>query len=276
MRERSAWESSTLSYSGRKRGGAGVSGSGRGASGRSNSSRRARRGTSAGAGRSRRRPRRSRVSPDQACDVARPWPARRRRGSAGPCSSSAAGGSSGAPSQASTVVQRGLARSRPTRRAAGPAPAAPVARRRRRARRVARPGQRSASSRPSAARVRGRSSSSSRPAASSASTSMPASRRGERAAANCALQHRLHDRAQRQAVARGDEVDRRAHQRDAHRPPLLDQPRELVGSKPSSRVQSPTYGASGACACMPTRCSIASAAELPARSRASAARAGRG
>ena len=39
IRDRSAWPISTLSYSGRKRGGAGVSGSGRGASGRSNSSR---------------------------------------------------------------------------------------------------------------------------------------------------------------------------------------------------------------------------------------------
>ena len=38
-RLRSAWDSSTLSYSGRNRGGAGVSGSGRGASGRSKSSR---------------------------------------------------------------------------------------------------------------------------------------------------------------------------------------------------------------------------------------------
>ena len=39
IRDRSAWPISTLSYSGRKRGGAGTSGSGRGASGRSNSSR---------------------------------------------------------------------------------------------------------------------------------------------------------------------------------------------------------------------------------------------
>jgi hypothetical protein len=38
-RLRSSWDSSTLSYSGRNRAGAGVSGSGRGASGRSNSSR---------------------------------------------------------------------------------------------------------------------------------------------------------------------------------------------------------------------------------------------
>jgi hypothetical protein len=66
MRARSAWESRTLSYSGRKRGGAGVSGSGRGAFGRSKSSRPRSSRKVRRPGRSRSVSSRTRVRPDQA------------------------------------------------------------------------------------------------------------------------------------------------------------------------------------------------------------------
>ncbi len=41
------------------------------------------------------------------------------------------------------------------------------------------------------------------------------------------------------------------------------------GSKPSSRDQSPTYGDSGACACIPTRCSIAASGAIASRASSS-------
>ena len=66
IRERSSWPSRTLSYSGRKRGGAGVSASGRGASGRSNSSRPRSSRKVSSRGRSRSTTSRRRVRPDHA------------------------------------------------------------------------------------------------------------------------------------------------------------------------------------------------------------------
>jgi len=43
-------------------------------------------------------------------------------------------------------------------------------------------------------------------------------------------------------------------------------PTSSLGSNPSTRLHKPTYGASGACACIPTSRSTASAAEHPHRS----------
>ena len=84
IRLRSAWPSSTLSYSGRKRTGAGTSASGRGASGRSCSTRpsAARNARSRGASRSTTSP--SRVRPRPVLHVGHAWPARTPRGSAAP------------------------------------------------------------------------------------------------------------------------------------------------------------------------------------------------
>jgi hypothetical protein len=44
-----------------------------------------------------------------------------------------------------------------------------------------------------------------------------------------AVQHRLHERAQREPVGRADEMDRRAHEGDPHRPPLGEQGRDILG-----------------------------------------------
>ncbi len=75
IRDRSPWPRRTLSYSGRKRGGAGTSGSGRGASGRSNNSRPRSSRNVASSGRRRSTTGPSPVRPDHArmsCTVAGP------------------------------------------------------------------------------------------------------------------------------------------------------------------------------------------------------------
>jgi len=46
-----------------------------------------------------------------------------------------------------------------------------------------------------------------------------------------ALQRRLDERPQRQAVVRRDQVDRRPQVRDAHDLALLDEPREILGAE---------------------------------------------
>ena len=55
---------------------------------------------------------------------------------------------------------------------------------------------------------------------------------GESRAGKGPLENRLHHGAQRQAVACGDEMDRRAHERGAHCVSIRNQPRELFGLEP--------------------------------------------
>ena len=69
----------------------------------------------------------------------------------------------------------------------------------------------------SSARVRGRSASSSRPGRDHLVDVDAGEPRRERGRLNVAREHRLRERVEREAVARGDEVDRRAHQLRPHR-----------------------------------------------------------
>ena len=78
-----------------------------------------------------------------------------------------------------------------------------------------------------------------------------------------APQHALHDGAQRQAVACGDQMNRGPHQRHPHRLPACRRSASACWSNPSRRVQSATYGTFGTWACSPTRCSMVSAAGYP-------------
>jgi hypothetical protein len=55
-----------------------------------------------------------------------------------------------------------------------------------------------------------------------------------------AVDYRLHQGTELEAVAGGNEVDGVAHERDAHRAPVQDQAGQLVGVEALSRVQRPT------------------------------------
>ena len=214
-RVRSSCESRTLSYSGRNRTGAGVPGSGRGASGRSNSS----------------RPRSSRnvtqLRPEPLDDLAQPGQPRPRRH---------VGDRRG--TERAEVAQHG----RVERRLRGQRPAEPrlggrvgdlrrrapdAARRhlhagqlaaagvgeRSRIRRGERSCERFAQLRSGArplrvrARARTRARAPGRPPAAAGELGV---------ACDLGVDHRLHQRAQHQAVVRAEQVDRRAHRRDAH------------------------------------------------------------
>ena len=222
-------ERKTLSYSGRKRTGAGVSGSASGASGRSKSSTpfssrnvrspaRRRSTTSRTRGQpgphghvlDARRPERAQVAQHGAVGrrvaVQRPARARSRRSRASParCGSRA--------------------------RAAGSARGEEIGDRvRHRLRVAARPalGEESRI----CARVRGSSSRNARPAAttSSARRRRAACRTGS--PSSDALGHRLDRRAEGEAVACGDEVDRPAHERQPHGLARLEQPLQLLGAE---------------------------------------------
>ena len=190
------WESRTLSYSGRKRGGAGVSASGRGASGRSNSSRPRSSRKVSSRGRSRsitaRRPR----QPDQV-RMSRTSPARTRPGSA----ARLVGGGRRPPASGRASPGDRASRGRPARAPdprGGTCTAGTTSSTACGERAAVCSGQRSASSGPARARVRGCSSREQlRPAA--------ASRRGPprlaswrtASGAKVRVQHRLHQRAQR-------------------------------------------------------------------------------
>ena len=225
-RERSACESSTLSYSGRKRGGA-ASGPGAARPGRSNSSRPRSSRNGAAAGAAGRTPRAGRSGRDQR-RRRRGSPGRTRRGSAAPRRRSTASVTTGRPSQASAVVERDRAGLPQTPRG-GTCTARGGC------------GTRSAS----AARV------AIRELLGSASPQLPAGARllGEQLARE--REHRLEvdaderrpvlgvarqlarrapadERAQRQAVVRGDQVDRAAHHDDAHDRAVDEQPRQRV------------------------------------------------
>jgi hypothetical protein len=52
-----------------------------------------------------------------------------------------------------------------------------------------------------------------------------------RTAGELAIQHRLHERPQHQAIVRGHEVNRRAHQRHAHHVSVDQQLPELLGAE---------------------------------------------
>ena len=228
IRERSSWPSRTLSYSGRKRGGAGVSASGRGASGRSKSSRPCSSWKVSSRGRSRSTTSRRRVRPDHAWTSITDRRAEGRRDSGRPARRSTdappAAGRARPPASSAPPARCG-----PTARAAGHGRAAPGSRPRRSGNLVGTSGQRSPSRRASSGPVRGRTSTSSRPAARTSLEVGPGDRPPERAG------RESHVRApagssgrKRQRVIGGDQVDRRPHQGGPDRAPILDRLGQLA------------------------------------------------
>jgi hypothetical protein len=235
-RVRSACESSRLSYSGKNRGGAGVSGSGRGAPGRSSSSAPCSSRKTRKRGRSRSATSASRVSPDQVCTsltVAGPKAARYRSTTA----SSEGRSASGWPSQASTVVQRaaplrphtprGVTWTTGTRYVIAWANDAEST-----------SGQASASAAPSSGRVDGRTDRNSRPASSSVAVSAPEISNGApaklRSSTGCTTGRRLR---QSRALTRWM-VARIRGARTASRETISSD--SCSGRKSSSRVHRPT------------------------------------
>ena len=215
-RERSACESRRLSYSGRKRGGAGVSGSGSAPSGTSNSSRPRSSRNVRSCGRSRSTTSRRPGQPGPRADVGDASPDRTRRGSAARARRSTRSASSSSPSHTSAGAHvacpapphspRGGTCTSGPRNVTACASAAGSA-----------SGQRGASSaRQLGARARPLGEQLDARPRRRPSTSAPASFAAH-GLLNVAHQDRQRDRREREAVARRDEVDRRAHERRAHR-----------------------------------------------------------
>ena len=63
--------------------------------------------------------------------------------------------------------------------------------------------------------------------------------------AHALVHDRLHERAQLEAVARGDDVQRPAHERDPHDEPALDEAREVVGMEVLEARPQPVVGPVG-------------------------------
>ena len=263
-----------LSYSGRNRTGAGVSGSGSGASGTSNSSRpalvaeRAQRRAHAARG-----PRGSRSA--ATTSRGRPaGPGRTRRGSGARRRRSTAPRSSGRPSQ------------RLGRRHVDLAAAAPHAARRhldeRRAgcgrRRPATAASRSGKLGAERGRAAGPSSAARSASIAAAASAITGSRSTSRRCGAWSRWRRSSasstgwvERPQRQASSAVSEVDRRPHHDDAHGPRARRvRGRARRGRTRSSRDHSARYGSSGTWACRPTRwCDGVERVERRARSRSS-------
>ena len=212
---RSACESRTLSYSGRKRTGAGVSGSGRGASGRSKSSRPSSPRKARRRGRRRSTTSRSPVSRHQvvtSATVAGPNAATYRRTT----SSSDGRRASGRPSHDSAVASLTCEVAPQTPRG-GTWTSASLQRQARASAAGSRPGNRSAEHR-SELGARERLLRERRGRVREDGREVDALEGGRRVAvpSQLGVQHRLHQRPEQEAVLGGDEVDRPAHDDDPH------------------------------------------------------------
>ena len=229
-RRRSACESSRLSYSGRYRTGAGVSGSGRGARGQV---------VQLGAvlaaerpeprGRAGRRPRAAGSARTRPGCPARSS-ARGRRGSAAPGRRPSGSARVEVAARARTASSAASPdRPRPRRRAASAGPSAAGRAPCRRERTGRRPETGAASAWPSSVRPTARSSISSRAAARTAAGSRRTDLLGPLAAAPTALGHPLEDRPPGERVPGGDQVDGDPHQRRPDDPTAADQVGQLLG-----------------------------------------------
>ena len=152
------------------------------------------------------------------------WPGRRRRGSGGSASVSDGSGTS-TPSSHCSIDVWAAAPLWPHSPRGGTCTSATSARICWASARGSASGKRSASAAPSCAKVRGSASTSSRPAAASTSRSTsPHAPVG----VGGAVDHRVDERAQQQRVARGDEVDRPAHEHDPDGLAAFEERRQLV------------------------------------------------